>query len=104
MARIVVLAEVRDKRENNKRWHGLVEERAFYGTVVKLACQKEPHEAEFPGDNFQFFTMVRIFGEHEYSKAAAADAQHMRFHNIASGTRRTHVRSVAGCSMFQRQT
>jgi hypothetical protein len=86
MARIVVLAEVRDKRGNSKRWRGLVEERAFYGTVVKLACQKEPHEAEFPGDSFQFFTMVKIFGEHEYSKAAAEMAwqeyQRKRLHRL----------------------
>jgi hypothetical protein len=71
MARIVVLAEVRDKRGNSKRWRGLVEERAPYGAVAKLACTKEPHETEFPGDCFQFFSIVKIFEEHEYNKAAA---------------------------------
>jgi hypothetical protein len=74
MARIVVLAEVRDNRGNSKRWRGLVEERMPYGSILNLACQKEPHEAEFPGDRFTQFTIVKTFGEHEYDKAAADKA------------------------------
>jgi hypothetical protein len=71
MARIVVLAEVRDNRGNSKRWRGLVEERAPYGQVLKLACQKEPHEAEFPGDRVTQFSIVKIFEESEYDKGLA---------------------------------
>jgi hypothetical protein len=71
MARIVVLAEVRDDRGNSKRWRGLVEERTPYGAVLDLALQKEPHEAEFPGDSFNQFSVVKIFEEGKYNKGLA---------------------------------